>query len=165
MLHIGTVLFFYFCFSLCLWLYLHVCACIILSAFGWPFFKAFTHILRNSSDIYLYINFKDKTGNNPLFFLTNLMPKAVGNLSVYSEYVINNFLKSNLLIFMRKQIMCFGSSLWVSRMMNAGLQSRFMVMVSCGNDAFTFQEEIVYNNYFSLLFIIIPSIGVFGDDR
>lgn len=50
-------------------------------------------------------------------------------------------------------------------MVNAGLQSRFMVMVSCGNDAFTFQEEIVYNNYFSLLFIIIPSIGVFGDDR
>lgn len=50
-------------------------------------------------------------------------------------------------------------------MMNVGLQSRFMVMVSCGNDSFAFQEEIVCNNYFSLLFIIILSIGVFGDDR
>ena len=49
--------------------------------------------------------------------------------------------------------------------MNVGLQSRFMVIVSYGNDSFTFQEEIVYNNYFSLLFIIILSIGVFGDDR
>ena len=50
-------------------------------------------------------------------------------------------------------------------MMNVGLQSRFMVIVSCGNDSFTFQEEIVYNNCFSLLFIIILSIGVFEDDR